>query len=487
MIFEKSAFELAENIRHGEVTSQEIVDRHIRKIEEVNPQLNAVVETRFAEAMESAKRADEKLATLSGLARETLPPLFGVPFTIKEMIAVQGMKSTWGSVHRRDQIMRQDATVTSRLKNAGGILLGTTNVPEVGFWFECNNNVYGKTSNPFNLKRTSGGSSGGEGAIIAAGASPFGVGSDIGGSIRIPAAFCGIFGHKTSEGLIPFTGHFPLYEDSASELVGNKHPFTVLGPMSKKAKDLRLLLELLMGDDSIDREVKNYRLPEAPSDFRELRVFTIPAPIMQGLSSTESDLSQAVENAGKYLQELGSTLTELPDKILLKAFEMWTTKAWTIEGRDFALHLSNDEGIHYKNEFLKMLFRKSKYTLPTLLTAFLNSLPSTRSNQEKNVRELAKMKAHLTAILQDNGVLILPVHPRKAPRHGSTVLRPFDFAMTGIFNALGFPATSVPMGLSEDGLPLSVQVVAAENQDHLCLAVAEALESGFGGWVMPKV
>lgn len=486
MIFEKSAFELAEAIKTGEISSQEIVDRHIRKIEEVNPKLNAVVETRFAEAMELAKRADEKIASLDSAARETLPSLFGVPFTIKEMIAVQGMKSTWGSIHRKNQIMRQDATVTSRLRNAGGILLGTTNVPEVGFWFECHNLVYGKTKNPFNLKRTSGGSSGGEGAIIASGGSPFGVGSDIGGSIRIPAAFCGVFGHKPSEGLIPFTGHVPVYEDTAHEMIGNKHPFTVLGPMSKKAKDLRLLMQILIGGDNMDREVKDYQLPMPPSDFRELRVFTIAAPVMQGLSSTDQDLSQAVKNAGRYLQELGTTLTELPERLLLKAFEMWTTRAWTIEGRDFALYLSNDEGIQFKNEFLKMPFKKSKYTLPTLLTAFLNSFPSAKANQQKNLQALTDLKIHLTEILQDNGVLILPVHPRKAPKHGMTVLRPFDFAMTGIFNALGFPATSVPMGLSKDGLPLSVQVVAAENKDHLCLAVAEALEAGFGGWVMPK-
>lgn len=477
-----SALEIAEKIKSGELSSQDVVNRHIHRIEEVNPAINAVVEPCFERAMEEARKKDLALTNMTASEKSKLPLFYGVPFTAKEMISSEGMKSTLGSVHRKSQIMSKDATVVSRLKEAGAILIGTTNVPEVGFWFECDNLVYGRTNNPHDPKRTSGGSSGGEGAIIGSGGSVFGIGSDIGGSIRIPAAFCGIFGHKPSDRLVPFTGHVPVYHDNAKDLVGNYYPFTVLGPMARKAKDLYPLLQTMIGPDNYDQETKkDFKLKPLIKNPSDLKVYSLPRPVIHGTTETSDEIASAVTNATKYLEALGSETNNLPSKTFLRAFDLWTGRAWSMEGRNFPEYLSAGQKIDFRSEFSKVFFRKGNYTLPSLLTAFLDTYGSDRSQKEVFQLELKILKEKLTGLLGNDSVIILPVHPRVAVKHNATISRPFDFSYTGVFNALGFPATSVPMGLNADKIPLAVQVVAAENQDHLCLSVAEWLESGFGG------
>ncbi|PIS11402.1 MAG: amidase [Bdellovibrio sp. CG10_big_fil_rev_8_21_14_0_10_47_8] len=486
-MFELSGLELGKRIRQGEWNIAEVVETHIRKIQEVNPKINAVVEDCFEDARTEAHEKDRELSNLNPQEREKLPLYFGVPFTIKEMISVRGKKSTMGSIHHRDRVMTEDATSLARIRKTGAILLGTTNVPEVGFWFECDNVVYGKASNPYDITRTPGGSSGGEGAIIGAGASPFGVGSDIGGSIRMPAAFCGIFGHKPSEKIIPMTGHFPVYRENIHEIHKANYPFTVMGPLAKRCEDMNFLMSRLVGPDGIDPEVKtDFQLLPLLQRPEQIKVWTLPSPQIHGASMTEPDLVESVINAGRYLHEMGTSVQEANEKLLTRSLDIWLGRAFSIEGRDFPEYLSNGEKLSIGQEFLRLILGKRKYTAPALLTALLDNTADERKHLQEFLGNLDQLKARLTAALGDNGVLIMPVHPRKAPKHHSTYLRPFDFAYTGVFNALGFPATSVPMGLSSEGLPLSVQVIAAENQDHLCLSVARWLEQGFGGWQPPR-
>jgi fatty acid amide hydrolase 2 len=198
-----SATELARRIRAGELTSHEAVQVHIDAVEGCNDNINAVVAKRYDAARAEAEQAD---ARLQSQGPDELPPLHGVPCTIKEAFALQGMPNTSGLVARRDVVADHDATAVARLRAAGAIPLGVTNVSELCMWMESNNRVYGRTLNPYDHGRIAGGSSGGEGAIVGAGASPIGLGADVGGSIRLPAFFCGAFGHK------PSGGHGPASE-----------------------------------------------------------------------------------------------------------------------------------------------------------------------------------------------------------------------------------------------------------------------------------
>ena len=204
---ERSGIELAGAIRAGELRSREVVDEHIALIERANPAVNAVVATRFDEAREEADAADERIAAAA--PDEELPPFLGVPCTIKESFALAGMPHTSGLAARSEVVAEQSSTAARRLVEAGAIPLGVTNLSELTLWIESQNPVYGRTNNAYAPARTAGGSSGGEGAAVGSGFAPIGLGTDFGGSIRIPAFFNGVFGHKPSGGLVPHTGHYP--------------------------------------------------------------------------------------------------------------------------------------------------------------------------------------------------------------------------------------------------------------------------------------
>ncbi|MCZ6463206.1 MAG: amidase, partial [Proteobacteria bacterium] len=220
-----SACELARQIRAGETPSTEVVERHIARIEQVNPALNAVVRDRFEQARLEAKQADDRVLSEES---STLPPLLGVPCTIKESIALEGMPNSCGVVARAGVVASQDAPPVARLRAAGAIPLGVTNVPELTAWVATDNRVYGRTNNAYDPARIAGGSSGGEGAIVGAGGSPFGIGTDIGGSIRVPA-FCNcVFGHNTTGGLVHGTGPYPPYK-------GNHSRINSTGPIARRA------------------------------------------------------------------------------------------------------------------------------------------------------------------------------------------------------------------------------------------------------------
>ena len=248
---ERSATQLAAAIRARELTAREVVDAHIALIERRNPSINAVVATRFDAARAEADAADERLESRRG--RKDPPPLLGVPCTIKESFALAGMPHTSGSVNRRERIADESATAVTRLMEAGAIPLGVTNTSELTLWIESENRVWGRTDNAYDPTRTAGGSSGGEGASIGSGFAPIGLGTDIGGSIRLPAFFNGVFGHKPSGAVVPHTGHYPAPNERGSFLLGT-------GPLARCAEDLMPALRAIAGPDGIDPSVRAVEL-----------------------------------------------------------------------------------------------------------------------------------------------------------------------------------------------------------------------------------
>src|SRR3989454_8409191 len=242
----KSASELASLIRSREVSPVEVIDAHLRRIEKLNPSLNAIV-TLAEDAIDHARAADSALSK-----GETTGPLHGVPLTVKDTIDTQGLRTTSGTRIRAHHVPERDAPVVARLKAAGAIILGKTNTPEMAVPYETDNPVFGRTNNPYDLKLTPGGSSGGEAAAIAACLSPAGVGSDLSGSIRVPAHFCGIAGLKPTIGLAPMDGHTP-------EAIGALSLGACIGPMARSVRDVKLLFDVLTGEESRVSERRQLR------------------------------------------------------------------------------------------------------------------------------------------------------------------------------------------------------------------------------------
>lgn len=481
-----SALELAAKIKKKEISPREVLDQHIARIEEVNPALNAVTETDYERARKTADEQTERLAT----ATDPLPVFFGVPMTVKEMFAYEGMKRTGGSIHARNDRMEFDATILARLKNAGAIPMATTNVPELGFWFETFNPVYGRTNNPYDLSRTCGGSSGGEGALIGAGASPMGIGSDIGGSIRMPAFFCGIPGHKPSRYLLPLTGHFPYQKEELQDLSADKYPFTSSGPMARKVADLHAMLNVMKGVDPRDPATAEFSLEELSQEWAGRKIVLCPSPRFHLAKSATEELSQVVQNCGKLFSELGAEVEELDPRFFVRATELWFAALKSTKNRLFhdLLLRSSSPASKLPTEIFKIFLGRGDYTLPNLLVAASEIFSfDKKSDLSAEMAELEKMRRDLDEKLGPEGLLLLPPHPRVAPKHRAPLWSPFDFIYTAIFTTTGHPATVVPTGLNAEGLPLGVQIVGPYGKDHLTLACAEFLEMTFGGWQPPPL
>lgn len=465
-----SATTLAAQIRNGECSSEEVVAAHIERIRLANPALNAVVQQRFDAALDEARQADARLRSRP----DGLPPLHGVPCTIKENFAFAGFPQVSGLVARRHAIADGFAPTVQRLRDAGAIVLGFTNTPELCMWMETHNRVYGRTRNPYDPRRTAGGSSGGEGAIIGAGGSPFGLGADVGGSIRFPAFFNGVFGHKPTPGIVPNTGQVPLP-------VGAMNRNCVTGPLARRAEDLWPLLNILAGPDGIDPLCAAGTLRGDPAQVRlaDLRILSIAD---NGRQRVAADLRAAQSEAANWLgsQSRGLSTPEWPE--LRHAFEIWSALMNSAQPQPFAEQLGQGRRIPVAREFLKWSLGQSPHTLPALVLAAVERLPMPHA---RYARLGAELREKLIAEIGADGVLLLPPYTSAAPLHNAPMLRPFDFAYCGLFNVLGFPVTQVPLGLNRKGLPLGVQVIGIPGNDVVTIAVAQALERRFGGWVAP--
>src|SRR5437016_3509452 len=284
----KSATELASLIRSREVSPVEVIDAHLRRIESINPSLNAIV-TLAEDAIDHARAADSALSK-----GETTGPLHGVPLTVKDTIDTKGLRTTSGSRLRADDLPQRDATVVTRLKTAGAIILGKTNTSEMAIPYETDNPLFGRTNNPHDLSRTPGGSSGGEAAAIAATLSPAGIGSDLAGSIRVPAHFCGITGLKPTTGSVPMEGHLPLAKGTLS--LG-----ACIGPMARRVADLALLFSV------IAHKPEAKFLNEAVNELGNKRVAWYAD---DGVARVAEEVANAVRRAANILSKAGLNIIE---------------------------------------------------------------------------------------------------------------------------------------------------------------------------------
>jgi fatty acid amide hydrolase 2 len=454
-----SAVDLARALRRGRTTSREVVDAHIARIVKVNPALNALVAARFEAARAEAQAADE------ALARGAPGELLGVPCTIKEFIATEGMPHSAGLASRRDLRADRDAPVVARLRAEGAIVLGVTNGPEGGLWSETTNPVYGRTNNPWRRDRTPGGSSGGEAALIAAGASPLGLGSDIGGSVRIPAAFCGIVAHKPTGGLIPTDGHHP------------PHPshYLCVGPMARRVADLHLALRILAGPKASTIDDLSCLPPEALVAF-------VPE---QAIRRASGPVRAALLTAIEALRTSGAEVHtfSLPD--LDRAFWIWGAALTASDGPSYAEILFDGADRSVWPELAKSAVGASRHSAPPLVVAAAEAMMAALRlvDNDHLLARRDRLAEELRGMLDARTVLLLPTMPRAAPRHGGMFLRFADSGWCGLWNVLGLPATTVPAGFTRGGLPIGLQVVAGRGLDHVALAGAQAVESTTGGWV----
>jgi fatty acid amide hydrolase 2 len=477
-ILSASGVALARAIRERRVTSRVVVEAHIARARHVNPGLNAIVRDRYDAALREATAADEKT---SSVHPDDLPPLHGVPCTIKEAFAFEGMPNTAGLYARRDVVATEDATVVRRMRAAGAIPLGVTNISELCMWFESQNKVWGRTNSAYSADRTAGGSSGGEGAIVGAGASPIGLGSDVGGSIRMPSFFNGVFGHKATGGIVPSTGSYPPARNDMQR-------FVTCGPIVRRAEDLMPVLRIVAGPDGVEERCVPCDLGDpATIDLKKLTVLTVE----KGPGSVQRGLIEAQRRAADALAAAGATVERREIPSLSRSFEIWS--AMMHEGRagDSSFRELMAEGGSFdpwrELALLPMPFRQSRYTLPGLLLSLFEELPARLTSRAQRILGLGKeLSAELAQVLGDRSVMLYPSFPRVAPRHNTPLLAPFQFAYTAIFNVMEMPSTQVPLGLDASGLPLGVQVVAPRKADHLTIAVAMALETALGGWQSPE-
>ncbi|XP_017847543.1 fatty-acid amide hydrolase 2-B [Drosophila busckii] len=482
----KSVIELSAALRRGQLTSVKLVNAYIARVIEVNPSLNAVIEERYDAALKEAQHADELITRASTeydrVALFTRYPLLGIPFTVKESCALKGLSFTVGSVLRKDMKAPMDGEVVALMREAGGIPLLVSATPEFCMSLETNTIVNGRCVNPYNLARTSAGSSGGEGALNGCGATTFGVGSDISGSIRLPAMFCGVFGHKPTGGLTSVKGHFPY-----SLTDPNFNYYLQLGPITRFARDMPLLLEIMAGDKK-----QQLRMSEQVP-LKEIKIYY--AYGYSGLNAlthpiVDDDIKISLMRAVKCFEQAGLHTEKLDLKFLKNSMEVSLAGLIDLKGFPSIVTQQSDRFPKMRMLIVEMfnsIIGHSLFTKEAMFAELMHRLHGfmSNSNKEKYLREAAVIKAHLTELLGDRGVLFMPTFHTTALAFHTTALNLTGVDNLLLFNVLGFPATHVPMGLNSQGMPVGFQVIAAPYQDRLCLQIAAELEAVFHGWVPP--
>lgn len=476
LVTERSALDLARAIREGELTSRAVVEGHVDLLRRANRRINAVAQDRYAEALADADAADARIASAG--AADELPPLLGVPCTIKESITLVGMPNCAGLVSRRELRSETTAPTAQRIIDAGAIPLAVTNTSELCMWIESDNRVYGRTRNAYDPARIAGGSSGGEGAAVGSGGVPFGLGSDIGGSIRLPAFFNGVFGHKASPGVVPNTGQFPTAEGDSARML-------TIGPLARRAEDLMPVLRAIAGPDGEDGLARDVALGD-PADVQLQGLNVI---VSEGMTvfPVRGEMRDARDRAADALAAAGASVRRESLPSMRRALEYYLATLQDGAGAGGVPELLGlDTPPRVRSMAREALRGRGPHTPATVILVaserWAGRVPAGRTR-----RAVAAGKAlarEIEGVLGD-GVLLHPPFQRVAPRHGRTVGRPWVITHAAVFNLLGLPVTQVPLGLGREGLPLGVQVAAARDADHVTIAVAMELERALGGWVPP--
>jgi amidase len=461
-----SATRLAMMIRAREVSPVEVVEAHLSRIERLNPALNAVV-TLAPDALDRAREAEAEI--MRGVETGAL---HGVPITVKDTIETAGLRTTGGSLLRAEHVPTEDALAVFRLKAAGAIILGKTNVPEMAIPYECDNPIFGRTNNPHERSRTSGGSSGGEAAAISACLSPAGLGSDLSGSIRVPAHFCGIVGLKPSAGRTPTDGHYPRASWPLSH-------GAVVGPMARRVEDLSLLLKTLSGlrtYESVNAASETWP-GVTPHDLRGLHVASC--------AFTEDDVLTeethvAISSAMLALGEAELKVVEEGPSGLERAASLWPMLfgyASSVQLRDAYAGREAFAGAAVR-AVLAALEKAPRHPLDEFAEGW---------------DERDELRSRLVEWMETTPLLVAPVGAAPAFEHGArrlkiggselSVFQAFKYSRA--FNVLGLPCVSVPAGRSREGTPIGVQVIGRPFEEERVLAAATIIEEALGGWAQP--
>jgi amidase len=412
---------LARAIRTKQVSSLEVVRAHLEHIHTVNPRLNAVVFATGESALKQARAADRK----NSKRKPELGALHGVPFTAKDIFDTAGLPTTAGLRMLRSNIPDRDATVVARMRAAGAILIGKTLCPPGGVGGDSWNSLHGGTRNPYDIARSPGASSSGEAAIIAAGGSPVGLGSDSGGSIRMPAHYCGIAALKPTTGLIPSTGAYALPG-------GLTDPRSQVGPMARFVADLILTLPLLVGPDGFDSGVVPVPLAKRTPKLKGLRVAWYGD---DGIAKPTQAISAAVRASARALGDAGCVVTE---------------------ARPPALHEAHQVTLGYWGD--------------------------KRMSHDRLYRRWDAFRTEMLGFMSGFDLIVSPVAPDIAPLYRSKVVPPSTFSYTSPYSLSGNPCVVVRAGTSHEGLPIGVQVIGRNWQDDVAMRAAHAIERALGGW-----
>lgn len=472
---------LAEKIRKRELTSEKVVRVFVERAKLVNGQLNAIIDERYEAAIEDAKQVDEFLKT-TPLTEEQLAqekPFLGLPFSAKDSIQVAGMRCSSGCVRRKDLVANEDAPVVANYKKAGAIPFAITNVPELLLWFATSNKLYGTTNNPFNPRRTPGGSSGGEAALMSSAGTPLSICSDIGGSIRMPAFYCGLFGHKPTHRVIDWHGTFPQITEDIEDIFS-------FGPITRYAGDLLPALKVMAGDKfSLFKDI------EKPVDMKKMRVFYIDQSDVFMTTQVESYVQRAIRESAEHFAQKYQVPCERAKFENLKYISLWYTLLFSSSQEVSSLITENTYKINPFYELAKYLVGKSDYSPSALTVAAAQSTVqaacSTRLTpdiHEKARETLRLARLEFAELLGDDGILICASLPRTAPFHAASLLEFTNICYPMLMNYLGAPTTQVPVG-KEASMPYGIQIAATPFNDRLTLAAAKELEQVFGGWLLP--
>jgi Asp-tRNA(Asn)/Glu-tRNA(Gln) amidotransferase A subunit family amidase len=452
-------------IRDGVFTATELLEAHLTQIQRWNAKLNAFVCVDEGGARLAAGNADEAVR-----ARRPLGPLHGVPLTIKSSIDVAGMPCEAGTRIRRGYTPSSDAPLVSRLKKAGAIILGNTTVPEFLMAWETHSSLYGRTNSAWDFEITPGGSSGGEAAAIAACCSAGGIGSDGGGSIRVPAHFSGICGLKPTPGRIPATGHFP-------SSVGPFALLGVVGPMARTVRDLQLMFEAVAGPDNGDPNAAPVAL--RPVDSASLRETRIGYFEDDGRTPVTAETRRAIQRSAAFLRDSGFVVEPFRPEGLEEARQLW--RVLFVDGAAMVLRQAYQDREADMYSIVREIIEAAAGDPPLTTERLLDTL---FRRDILRTRFLDQMERY--------PILLCPVNAVPAFRHGErswTVEgQKVEYLDTSSysqwFNLLGNPAAAVPMERSDDGLPIGVQIVGRPWEEERVLAVAAVLEKA-GGWTAP--
>lgn len=459
MLHRLALTEMVSLLRAGSISSYELVQAHLDQIERRNPHINAFTMVLADQARESARRADQGLR--SGA-------LHGVPVTVKDSFDVTGWPTRLGSYFTSEAPAAEDAAVVARLRRAGAIVLGKTNTPEFMASYETDNFITGRTNNPWDVERTPGGSSGGEAAAIASGCSPGGVGSDGGGSIRMPAHFCGIVGLKPTPGRISLIGY------RSGELASG---ITVAGPMARSVNDARLLFEVLAGYD--DRDALS-----APVPLREPKLDGLRIGVMEQFYEVPVQVAvrKAVRDAAKALEGIGFAVDVFRPEGIERAPNLWSFFFSELPARDMQKRIAGREN-------------EAHWTYTEGLSRALDRPPASGWQVMESLAARDAMRRRLLEQMRRVPVLLLPVASMVAfphrERRFDTETKPVGLFQATMpmtaFNLLGLPGLAVPFGMDEEGMPVGVQLVARPWEEELLLELGSRLEAARGPFPRPRL